>query len=116
MTNKDEYDKIANQPYFCICKSCGSLDWILKDGTKANGLCDDGSLVKPNKVVELFAFDKDFGRGLPVCQTCEERTAIFGFRNCNKATRKALFKMNKEERLQFIENKEALYELESGIR
>jgi hypothetical protein len=111
-------EKIAKQSYFCICEDCCCLEWISKNGTKANGLLEDGSLVKPNQIMDLFEFigDSTSVRGLPICQECEGRVAIFGFTNTKKAMRKKLFKMTKEEKKQFIENSEALYELEKGLK
>jgi len=95
--------------YFCLCDNCGSKVWIEAEG-EINSLEADGTQLTNRKIQEFVArFNYE---EYPRCFDCEKKLSLISFKTIPKNERKKVFKMDAEQRKQWVINLKVFKSLE----
>jgi len=95
------------EKFFCVCEldGCGCTDWISVETEESNGLTEDGDMLIE---IDIWGSEKY------LCHDCESPVIPILFSKVKKPTRKKIFKMKRDTRINWIKSWRIIDELENA--
>lgn len=94
--------------FFCVCDSCGSINWIDYQNVLGvtemiiNELKDNGEVLLPRRLID-FLLEKKKNKVNLMCSNCEKELEPILFCDVNKSMRVKVYNMEEKERKNFAD-------------